>query len=136
MKYSEDSNNLSGRLEKACVGITYLSETDAEVEPFFGGKVEVLNTRTFLETISESEKKPVEETDAGQFFERVSKINDWHTASQKKNAEKFAALRKLLESNLSGLRVFRVGRIRIDIYIVGIDQDGNLAGVKTRAVET
>lgn len=136
MKNSENSSYLSGLLEKACAGLTYLSETDAEVEPFFGGKVEILNTQSFLETIGESEKKPVEVTGARQFFERVSKIHDWHTVSQKKNAEKFTALRKLLESNLSGLRVFRVGRIRIDIYIVGIDRDGNLAGVKTHAVET
>ncbi|MEJ7849171.1 MAG: nuclease A inhibitor family protein [Pyrinomonadaceae bacterium] len=136
MKNSENSNDLSERLEKACEKLIYLSETDAEVEPFFGGKVDILNTQSFLETIRESEKKPVEVTGARQFFERVSKINDWHTASQKKNAEKFAALRKLLESNLSGLRIFRVGRIQIDIYIVGIDKEGKLAGVKTRSVET
>ncbi len=136
MKNSANSNDLSDRLEKACAGITYLSEIDAEVEPFLGGKIEVLNTQTFLETISIGDKKAVEVTGARQLFERVSKIHDWHTESQKTNAEKFAALRKLLESSLSGLRVFRVGRIRIDIYIVGIDPDGNLAGVKTRAVET
>ena len=136
MKKSENTNDLSERLKEACAGVTYLSETDADVEPFLGGKVEVLNTQSFLETIGVSKKEPVEVTGARQLFERVSKIQEWHTASQKTNGEKFAALRKLLESNLSGLRVFRVGRIQIDIYIFGIDPDGNLAGVRTRAVET
>lgn len=135
-KLDEKKNGLSERLEKACEGIIYLSETDAAVEPFFGGTVEELNHKTFLKAVGKEEQAQAEEADAGQFFDRVTKTHDWHTTSQKKNAEKFMVLRKLLESNLSGLRVFRIGRIKIDIYIVGIDEDGNLAGVKTHAVET
>jgi hypothetical protein len=42
----------------------------------------------------------------------------------------------LLEENLADLTVFRIGSIRIDIYVVGLDADGNLAGIKTKAVET
>lgn len=124
------------QIEKACEGIIFLSETDAEVEPFHGGKAGKLNAKTFREAIGKTEDAPIEETEPRKFFDRVTRINEWYTASQKKNAEKFADLRKLLESNLKGLRVFRIGRTRIDIYVVGTDKEGNLAGVKTQAVET
>jgi hypothetical protein len=45
-------------------------------------------------------------------------------------------LRQFLEQNLTDLKVFRIGRIRLDVYVVGLDSEGNLAGVKTVAVET
>jgi hypothetical protein len=46
------------------------------------------------------------------------------------------ALQKLLEENLEDLIVLRTGRIQIDIYVVGLDAAGNLAGIQTKAVET
>jgi hypothetical protein len=42
----------------------------------------------------------------------------------------------LLEGNLRDLRVFKVGRIELDIYVVGINSEGILMGIKTKAVET
>lgn len=133
---NDSKDELSERIGTACQGTILLSEIDAEVEPFHGGKTGRLNKKTFLEAIGKNEDTPAEESSAGKFFDQVTNIHEWFTASQKKNAEKFAELRKLLESNLKGLRVFRIGRTRIDIYIVGLDADGNLAGVKTQAVET
>jgi hypothetical protein len=32
--------------------------------------------------------------------------------------------------------VFKVGRVELDIYVVGLDENGNLMGIKTKAVET
>ena len=49
---------------------------------------------------------------------------------------RYVALIELLRSRLEGLRVFRVGKIAIDCYIVGADGNGNLAGLRTVAVET
>lgn len=37
---------------------------------------------------------------------------------------------------LSGVTVFRIGEITIDVYIVGRAADGQYAGVKTKVVET
>jgi hypothetical protein len=41
-----------------------------------------------------------------------------------------------MNDNLSGIRIFRFGRIRIDIFIVGRAKSGRLIGVRTFAVET
>lgn len=51
-------------------------------------------------------------------------------------AKKFLELQTLLEENLHDLKVFKLGRIRLDIYAVGIDRNGNPLGIKTQAVET
>ena len=50
--------------------------------------------------------------------------------------KKFLELQKLLEENLRDLKVYKIGRICLAIYVVGIDRDGTLSGVKTEAVET
>ena len=42
----------------------------------------------------------------------------------------------LLERRLRDVKVYRVGRIEIECYIVGLDDRGNLSGLKTIAVET
>ena len=51
-------------------------------------------------------------------------------------AKRFLELQKLLEENLRELKVFRIGRIQLDIFVVGIDKSGSLIGVSTKAVET
>lgn len=78
----------------------------------------------------------VEEISLEKFFSRATKIEDWYEEEEKESAQKFSGLQKLLESNLKNIKVFRVGEIEIDVYVVGIDEDGNLAGLKTTVVET
>jgi hypothetical protein len=41
-----------------------------------------------------------------------------------------------LENELEDIRVIRVGRIQVDIYVIGNTKDGEVAGIKTFAVET
>lgn len=41
-----------------------------------------------------------------------------------------------LKDNLSDISVYRIGQINIDAYIIGQTQDGDLAGVVTKLVET
>ncbi len=49
---------------------------------------------------------------------------------------KVDARKNLLEANLRDLRVFKIGEIQIDIYVVGLDVENNLTGIQTKAVET
>ena len=123
-------------IERACKDIFYQSETDAPVEPFSRGNAAALTIQMMLEKTGKSERFPAEEMDAEKFFDRVTKINDWYSDAQAENARKFAFLIKLLAENLGDLRVFKIGKIQIDIYVVGIDDEENLAGVTTKAVET
>jgi hypothetical protein len=44
--------------------------------------------------------------------------------------------RSAINQNLRGTKVFKVGITTLEVYILGIDPEGNLAGVKTKPVET
>jgi hypothetical protein len=66
----------------------------------------------------------------------LTEIQDWFGDEEKETAQKFARLRELLEKNLRDLKVFKVGKIQLDVYVVGLDAESKLTGIKTKAVET
>ena len=128
--------NLSEQIKKAADGLWYISETDAEIFPFTGRKADSVTKEILLNQTGNPPDAPVEERDFEQMFERFIKIQDWFGDEEKATAKKFAALKSLLEKNLTNLKVFKVGRIEVDIFFVGLDKEGNLAGIRTKAVET
>lgn len=132
----EKTKTLETRLINACNGLIYPSETDGAFEPFAGGKTERVSHKALIEAIGADPKDQIEELEFDKFFERLTTEKDWFTTDQRKIAKRFAKLRELLETELEEIKVFRVGRIRIDIYIAGTDKTGMISGVKTFAVET
>ena len=129
-------NALAELLKKATGDLYYLSETDAEIVPFIGRPAAAVTKEEVLRQTGEQLDQKIEERDFNQFFDRLTKIQDWYGEEETAVAEKFIALRKLLLDNLKDLKVFKIGQIELDIYFVGLDERGNLTGVKTKAVET
>ncbi len=140
MKNSEEKqpkeNNLPSQIKKIAENLYYTSETDAKIIPFTEKKAVAATAAELLNQIGKAENTPVEEKDFNDFFKRLTEIQDWFGDEEKATAQKFADLKNLLEKNLKDIKVFRIGKIQIDIYIVGLDADGNLAGIQTKAVET
>jgi hypothetical protein len=126
--------NLLTEIKKSTAGLTYISETDAAVETYNGGHVDSVNISHFVPNKTGSGK--YEQISPERFFERLTTERDWYGPREKEIARRFAELEKLLRENLSDLTVFRIGRIQIDIYVVGLDAEDNLIGIKTKAVET
>jgi hypothetical protein len=50
--------------------------------------------------------------------------------------ERMSALFKLLSQNLMSIRVYRIGVIQNDIYILGINNNNNFVGVSTISINT
>jgi hypothetical protein len=42
----------------------------------------------------------------------------------------------VLKQELAGLKVYRVGSVQVDAYIIGKTADGKLGGLKTVLIET
>lgn len=126
-------NELEASIARSCIGLVYVSETDAPIEPFF---VQNAADEPIADVLKKQFSGECSEADADDFFARLTTDQEWHTPLQKRTVKKFRALRNLLRSNLTDLRVYRFGRIRVDILAVGRDANGDLAGIQTRAVET
>ena len=125
---------LAERIKKACEDLYYISETDAEIFPFVGEKADTTDAATLLRQIKSD--APVEERDFEDLFQRLTEMQEWYGDEEIRSVNKFKDLRDLLKKNLRDIKVFKIGRIELDIYIVGLDEEDILTGVKTKAVET
>ena len=121
---------------KACEGLFYISETDAGIHPFFGSKSDGVTSEQLMKTLRTENRTTIDEQPFAEFFSRLTKIQDWFTPVETERVKRFLKLQNLLKDNLKDITVLRIGRKRIDIFVVGVDKSGKLAGIRTMAVET
>lgn len=129
-------NDLSNKLIEATKNLYYISETDAEITPFIGRPASAVTRQEVLLQIGKPVDEAVEERDFSEMFERLTKIQEWFGEEETETAKKFEHLRDLLTENLKDLKIYKIGRIELDVYVVGLDKRGILTGIKTKAVET
>lgn len=136
MKKKLQLQNLSEQIAEIVAGLTYTSETDAEIIPFEGQEIEDLTKASFLLQINKTNDIKIEEKSFNQFFAPLTKFQDWFGEEERKTTEKFIRLKELLQQNLIQKKVFRIGKKEIDVYVVGLDKDNFVCGIQTKAVET
>lgn len=131
-------NHLLRAIRQACSGLVFISETDAPIEPFFVAKTKANGSLPeALETaVAEFSRKNVDQESAAVFFDKVATVRDWHGEREKAEIERFLNLKILFYKNLEEVTLFRIGTIRIEVFVIGFDENGNVAGIATKAVET
>ena len=50
--------------------------------------------------------------------------------------KRYQALVNLLKTHLTDIKVYRVGEVEVNCYILGQTESGNIAGLSTISVET
>jgi hypothetical protein len=114
-------------LRKASKGLVFTSETDAPLEPFAWANGGELREERLLQLAGAPKGTAVEAMSLADFFRAVPS----------EDKAKFQALAKVLQGQLSGIKVYKVGdEAEMTAYIVGKTTDGRWAGLKTTVVET
>jgi hypothetical protein len=125
-----NDSSLLDDLRKASAGVEYPSESDAPFDPFHW-TAQAVRGGSALEQITArgGAGRKVEQVSIEQFFEPLRESDD---------ADRFTALRRVLESRLTKLKIFRVGagEVKVDIYLIGQTPSGNWAGLHTTSIET
>ena len=83
-----------------------------------------------------SEDTIVKPVDFDSFFEVVTQPQDWYGDEEIETMKQYQQLVATLKQTLTHLKVYQVGAIELDIYIVGQTPNKNLAGLSTKAIET
>ena len=131
-------------IRAAAKGLLYQSESDKPVKGLLW-KQESPGDGTAIDTdaVRAGARVPAEasiqETDVEAFFAPMTTAQDWHGEEEKRAAEGFRALLRVLREHLTDLKAFRVGSeedTKADIYIVGRTGEGDIAGAVTQVVET
>ena len=124
-------------LKQATKGLVYQSESDAPFKTFVwkdgGGR---LTKQKVVQLSGHKPGTPVKEVKLDDFFADLTEEQDWHGAEEKKTVQRYKDLLQTIKDNLSGAKVYKVGEVNRDIYIVGKGQAGDWAGIQTKAVET
>ncbi|MGE0784181.1 MAG: nuclease A inhibitor family protein [Sandaracinaceae bacterium] len=117
--------SLSSQIGTAAAGMWFTSESDYPLTAVTFATPQT--TSTILPTLGLPPSTPVETQTVDRFFTQLGYSNDEAAV---------AALRTLLESDLRDIRVIRVGRIQIQVYVIGTTTCGGAAGFSTVSIET
>ena len=124
---------LTKNIRKACDGLIYISEIDAEVKLFEGPVADAVTPASIGVSADASE---TEEGNFEEFCKRLATVREWHNEAQTERAKKFQKLFQLMQENLRQIKMYRVGSTRLDIYVAGLDDTDRVIGILTQAVET
>lgn len=129
---------LGARIQTAVEGLVYTSESDRPFELAFvaGGGEAPPGARAFAALVGAPADAPAEERELDDFFARHAETADPYDVEAQRIRPRYEALRELLRGELRGTTVYRVGRVEVACWVVGGDGRGNLAGVRTVAIET
>ena len=133
MKTDEE---LFGALTEATIGLLYMSESDYPFEVIRWSGSEQLSPEYLRRAAVADSSTKVEESAVDEFFRVPAGEQEWKGEAQLAEAKRYQHLRNLLEENLTGIKVYRVGEINIGVYVVGRSAEGSWLGVSTRVVET
>lgn len=135
-KNEKNSSDLDAQIREICTPLIYISEADSSVEMFRWSTHKNFNGETIIHEARLEQNAQIEEVAFDDFFLKLTKEKDWFGEPERERAAGFLKLQNLLSENLTDLKVFRIGQVRIEIFVVGLDQSGETVGVRMSAVET
>jgi hypothetical protein len=122
------------RFDQLAEGLLFQSETDAPLTYY---ELDLERSRQwppstagqFLQLIGEDPATHVENLAPEKFFKGLRPGNE-------DREDQVAALEKAVTEELKNLAGFRVGEIQINIFVLGTNDSGRVAGLRTLSVET
>lgn len=135
-KTDAPKSDFTEQIKTAVADLFYISETDAAITGFIGKQAKAVTVDEIRNQTKTAPDSSIEEKKFDEFINRLTVIKDWFGDEEKATAQKFTDLKSLLEANLKDLTVFKIGKIQIDVYAVGLDAENRLTGIHTKAVET
>ena len=130
-----DATTLIQTIEDAARGLLFPSESDFPIEPFSYGDQEP-TAATLLAQRGLAADTPVEQAGLGDFFAGLTDAPEDASDADKASAERFRALMNVLEKNVDDARMYRLGKVDIEVVVVGRHASGTWLGVRTNVVET
>jgi len=132
----KSDEQLCEELEETTRGLLFMSESDYPFEVVRWDGTEEMSPEHLRRVAAQDATAPVEERTVADFFRIAAGEQAWKGAAELALAKRYQSLVSLLEENLRGVSVYRVGKKNIRVYVIGRSEKGNWLGVSTRVVET
>jgi len=134
----ESDSDLLELLKDAGNGLLFPSEIDApfEIKTWSGTKEKPITPSSILELTGNKPDKYIEEISLDNLFSTPTMEQDWHSPEDKARVVRFRKLENSIISNLKDAKVYRCGKINIDVFIVGRLPSGNIMCISTKLLQT
>src|SRR4051794_25041472 len=116
-------------LHKAIKGLLYMSEKDAPFAVVAIKEGETPTVANIAQLLNVPADSLAEEVPFGMFFGELTKVQKWHAEDDKAVVKRYQDLLAVLRQALTELKVFKIGRIRVKIAILGKTAGGKWAGL-------
>jgi hypothetical protein len=124
-----DDQQLVNLLSEAVDGLLYMSESDHPFSVFLWHLPEPLTLQSVLAQAKLNKNISASMMPWEQFIEPL--VNPAQAT-----AERYKRIKALLTEHLESLQVFRLGKVEVNIYIVGKTVNGSQVGLLTKSIET
>jgi Nuclease A inhibitor-like protein len=124
------------QLKAASDGLLCMSESEYPFEVFLWEAAAPATDVKIIQQTNHSQDTLVEIVTVDDFFRVAITPEDWHGDEEKETVKKFQNLVQTIKANLNNPQVYRLGKIEIDVYIIGETPTGDLAGLATKVIET
>ena len=131
-----DDREIIQQLQQASQGLLWLSESDYPFEIIYWQEKNPIIEEKLLQNSDKNSDKTIETITLESFFKSATREQDWHDRTEKEEVHRYQTLVKLLQEKLTDVKVYRVGEIEIDVYILGETESGAICGLSTKVVET
>jgi hypothetical protein len=119
------------RLKQTTADLLWISESDYPFQIVVWSDKEI-NLMLFPDRANEK----IEMISLDNFFAPALEVEDWYGLEELATVDRYKLLLETINANLTDLKVFRIGSIEIDLYIVGKTPSGDIIGLQTTIVET
>ena len=130
---SMTAKEITDRLSTLSKDLLFISESEYPFETFTWKSV-TLTPETILTRSHKPADTAIESITLEDFFAPVITDQDWFEDDDRATARRFRDLQAAI-ATLENVQVFRLGKIEIDVYIVGAI-GADIVGLKTKVIET
>ncbi len=130
-----EEQNLIEQLTTAVKDLVWLSESDYPFEAIYW-QLKTIDVVTLLAKIGRPSDTKVEVIELDTFFATATQEREWYDEEELENVKRYRNLIETLVTNLQEIKVYRVGEIEIEVYLLGKSPYGAIAGLKTKVIET
>ncbi len=130
-------SELTPILQNATQNLVWISDSDAPFEVvMWNQSIDQFSDQVLLQLTHHPETTRVETVAFDQFFAAPTQLQAWQSEEETAIVHQYQQLVEVLKQHLQNLRVYRVGEVELDVYILGATQAGHVAGLATKSVET
>lgn len=133
---TKTNSEILEQLKLASNDLLFMSESEYPFEVFLWERVGLLTPEKVLQQTNHNQNTPVKVASVDDFFRVAVTEEDWHGEEEKETVKRFQTLVEMLKANLSNLQVYCLGKIEIDVYVIGQTPSGDTIGLSTKVVET